>query len=80
MKSEDILQQIHALDQRIEQQPHDDQLFLERGNLYWKLQDWKHTLEDYEVAIRLNPSSPAVELRQMAQQVIAFYHKDRYNP
>lgn len=80
MKNAIVVDQIRQLDQQIVIHPEDDQLWLERGNLYWKLQEWKPALEDYTEAIRLNPQSPAVAMKEMALQIISFYHKDMYNP
>lgn len=80
MTIEEINQRIRELDQLIAQQPTHEELIIERGNLYWKLQDWKHSLEDYDRAISLNPHSPAVEMKRMAMQVIEYFYKDRYNP
>lgn len=76
----EIESRISQLDKLIEEDASNEELWVERGALYWKLQDWKHCIEDYDRAIGLNPRSRAVELRQMAMHTIAFYHKDRYNP
>ncbi len=42
--------------------------------------DWKVCLDSYGEAIKLNPSSEAVELRKMTMSVVEFYNKDQYNP
>lgn len=80
MNREEILLRISQLDQDLAQQPDSEELWIERGKLYWKLQDWQRCLADYDRAIALNPEGAAVTLRQSAMQIISFYHKDRYNP
>ena len=41
------------------------------GNEYRRKGDWKHALD---------PESPAVEAKQMLDDMFAFYCKDMYNP
>ena len=42
--------------------------------------DWKHAIENYNEAIELDPQSPAVEAKQMVENILDFYCKDIYNP
>lgn len=46
----------------------------------WKRQDWKHCLDSYTEAIRLNPQSQAKAKREMVMQILDFYNKDMLNP
>lgn len=80
MNHTEIEECIRRLDQLIAQNPQDEKLWVERGSLYWKLQDWSRCLSDFDHAILLNPNSPAAELRKSVMQIISFYYKDRYNP
>lgn len=80
MNANEIEADIIRLTQSISQSPHDDDLYRQRADLHWKRQDWKSAIDDYTEAIRLNPASPAVQLREMVMQIIAFYNKDIYNP
>lgn len=50
------------------------------GNEYRRKGDWKHAIDNYLEAIALNPESPAVEAKQMLDDMFAFYCKDMYNP
>lgn len=50
------------------------------GNEYRRKGDWKHAIENYLEAIALDPESPAVEAKQMLDDMFAFYCKDMYNP
>ena len=37
-------------------------------------------INNYIQAIQLDPQSPAVEAKQMLDDILNFYHKDYYNP
>lgn len=50
------------------------------GNEYRRKGDWKHAIDNYLEAIALDPESPAVEAKQMLDDMFAFYSKDMYNP
>lgn len=50
------------------------------GNEYRRKGDWKHAIDNYLEAIALDPNSPAVEAKQMLDDMFAFYCKDMYNP
>lgn len=50
------------------------------GNEYRRKGDWKHAIDNYLEAIALDPESPAVESKQMLDDMFAFYCKDMYNP
>ena len=50
------------------------------GNEYRRKGDWKHAIANYLEAIALDPESPAVEAKQMLDDMFAFYCKDMYNP
>lgn len=79
MQGNDIESVIRKLDIDIAAHPTDDNLFYKRGNAYWKLQDWKQCLDNYTEAIRLNPDSPAVSMRNMVRDILQFYNKEMYN-
>ena len=50
------------------------------GNEYRRKGDWKHAIDNYLEAIALDPESPAVDAKQMLDDMFAFYCKDMYNP
>lgn len=50
------------------------------GNEFRRKGDWKHAIDNYLEAIALDPESPAVEAKQMLDDMFAFYCKDMYNP
>jgi len=57
-----------------------EQEYIQQGKEAYAKMDWKTCLDSYAEAIKLNPDSEAVELRKMAQNIIEFYSKDRFNP
>ena len=54
--------------------------FYRLGNEFRKKGDWQQALNNYLEAIALDPESPAVEAKQMLEDILNFYHKDSYNP
>ena len=50
------------------------------GNEYRKKGDWQMALNNYLEAIALDPESPAVQAKEMLDDILNFYHKDYYNP
>lgn len=64
---------------RRNENPDDAEVLYELGCLYWKKQDWKHCLDCYSEAMRLNPDSPASEARKMVLDILQFYNKEMFN-
>lgn len=54
--------------------------FYEQGNAYRKQGNWQEAINSYLKAIELDPESPAVEAKQMLDDIMNYYHKDYYNP
>lgn len=54
--------------------------FYRLGNQYRKEGNWQMALNNYLEAIELDPESPAVEAKEMLENILNFYHKDAYNP
>ena len=57
-----------------------DTVLYRRGNEYRRQGNWKRALECYAEAISLNPESPAVEAKEMLDNIYSFYCRDMYNP
>lgn len=64
---------------RDEDAPSRDEAYYLTGNAYRKKGDWQQALNNYQLAIEINPESPAVEARKTAIDILDFYHKDMYN-
>ena len=52
----------------------------EKGNEYRKQSNCQEAINCYLEAIALDPDSPAVEAKQMLEDILNFYNKDAYNP
>ncbi len=57
----------------------DDTLFYLLGNAWRKKGNWQMAMNNYLEAIQLNPSSPAQQALDIANEILAFYNKDMYN-
>ena len=70
----------HMVCQALEAQPEDATLHYLKGRIGAKRADWQGALNAFNRAIQLDPESPAREARQAIEEILAFYHKDYYNP
>jgi len=52
----------------------------EQGNRARKQGLWHEAINAYIQAIEIDPQSPAVEAKEMLDDIMAFYCKDMYNP
>lgn len=57
-----------------------DEIYTERGLLYWKLGERALAINDYNEAIRLNPDSRAKQVKEATYSILNYYNKDLYNP
>ena len=60
--------------------PMDDVLYYLLGNAWRKKGNWQMAINNYNEAIRINPSSPAAGALEIANNILDFYNKDLYNP
>lgn len=51
-----------------------------RGNAYRQQGNVRMALNSYLEAMELDPDGPAAEAYRHVQELLAFYHKDYYNP
>ena len=56
------------------------QEWYQQGNEWRKTGHFAEAINCYMEAARLDPDSPAVEAKQMLDDIMAFYCKDMYNP
>lgn len=73
------IEQLNQLLEDTSAEKEKDTLYYLRGNAYRKKGDWKRALDNYQLAIDLNPDSPAVQARKMALDILNFYNKDMFN-
>lgn len=51
-----------------------------QGNCFRKEGKWAEAINCYMAAIEQDPESPAVEAKEMLDDILKFYNKDAYNP
>jgi Cytochrome c biogenesis factor len=71
---------ISLLNEYISQHPNSDHAYLLRGDAYRKDSNFREALNNYLMAMELNPDSPARQSHNMLMSIMAFYNKDLYNP
>lgn len=71
---------IARLDVHIAANPGDEEALTLRGMRHWAMNHRSKAINDYLAAIRINPSSRAVEALRQAQAILDFYNKDLLNP
>lgn len=69
-----------AARQALARHPDDAMLHYLLGKACLKTEDWRGALNAFLEAERIDPDSPAVQSRQMVQEILDFYCKDYYNP
>lgn len=76
--SEEAIKELNSLIEDSTFEPKDEVYYL-RGNAYRKHGDWQQALNNYQLAIDLNPDSPAATARQMVVDILNFYDTRVYN-
>jgi len=75
-----ISRAIGCLTELIDANPEDEAAIIERGKLYWRINDRAHCITDYNRAAELNPHGDAPNLLRMTYDILDFYNKDLFNP
>jgi Flp pilus assembly protein TadD len=70
---------IFLLEEFIENNKTSDEAYYLKGNAYRKKGDVRQALNNYLIAIELNPNSPAVIAHNQMISILNFYNKDMYN-
>ena len=70
---------IFLLEEFIEKNKTSDEAYYLKGNAYRKKGDVRRALNNYLIAIELNPNSPAVIAHNQMISILNFYNKDMYN-
>lgn len=50
------------------------------GNKFRKEGNWQEAINNYIMAVELDPQSSAVEAKKMLDDILDYYCKDMYNP
>ena len=51
-----------------------------RGKAYWRLGQHGRAISDYELAVSLDPQSPAAAALEMSRDIMDYYNADLLNP
>ena len=79
LREDNTKQALILLDQYIEANPTSDEAFYLRGNAYRKLEDTQKAINNYLLAVELNPESPALSAYNMMIKILNFYNPDMFN-
>ncbi len=72
---------IAALTAEIGEHPDDPALYIERGKLRYRSNEWGPALNDFNRALQLDPQqTEAREYVRLVQEILAFRYTDLYNP
>ena len=70
-----------ALTAQIAQDPQNTALYIERGKLHYRLNEWGAALNDFNRVLQLDDShAEARQYARMVQEILEFRYKDIYNP
>lgn len=70
-----------ALTAQIAADPENTALYMERGKLHYRLNEWGAALNDFNRVLQADDShAEARQYAQMVQEILEFRYKDIYNP
>ncbi len=75
-----ITAKIAELTAEIAANPADASLLYERGKLYWRKSMRAEAITDFNMAVELDPDSPARIRLEMTNEIMDFYNPDLLNP
>lgn len=81
LKADRPQQAIALLDALLEdgQDENKDEAYYLRGNAYRRSENWREAINNYTRAVELNPSSPALAMRNSCIEILNFFNKDMFN-
>ncbi len=72
---------IALLTARIAEEPQRIELYLERGKLHYRQNEWGSALNDFNQVLQIDPSHvEAKQFSEMVREILEFRYKDIYNP
>ncbi|MBE6181149.1 MAG: nicotinate (nicotinamide) nucleotide adenylyltransferase [Rikenellaceae bacterium] len=73
--------QIATLTARIAENPQDHALYLERGKLHYRQNEWGSALNDFHQVLQIDPDHiEAKQFSEITREILEFRYKDIYNP
>ena len=72
---------LEILDQLIVSNPSDIQSLLLRGRIFYKMQKWGDSMNDYTSVIEIEPENPEAKSGlEMAKSILGYFTPDMFNP
>lgn len=71
---------IKELNEYIDSHPDSDEAFFMRGKLHWRMGDKRQAMNDYNMAVEINPESSATRALENAHAIQSFFNPDLLNP
>lgn len=71
---------IEALSETLRNEPYNENAYVLRGRLWWKLGKRSAAINDYLAAKRLNPEGKGAQMLKATYDILDYYNKDLYNP
>ncbi len=76
-----ISSQIVAINARLDAEPENVELLLQRGQLHYRRNDWGAALNDFNKILKIDPRHrEAHQFAELVQEILSFRYKDIYNP
>lgn len=54
--------------------------YYQQGNAYRQQGLWHEAINSYQLAINLDPNSPAAVAKKMLEDILGYYCKEMFNP
>lgn len=71
---------IEILTEILKSEPYNENAYVLRGRLWWKLNKRSSAINDYLAAKRLNPAGKGAQMLKATYDILDYYNKDLYNP
>ena len=80
IRSNNLQKAIKIATDYLQSHPEESEAYFLRGKAYWRLGDKPSAIADYESAVQLDPTSPAVAALSHSKDIMNFFNPDILNP
>lgn len=80
LKADRLDDALAMLNELIEKNPDNAELFFTRGKTFWRLGERAMATNDYAVSARLCPDGPASKALEHARDIADFFNPEMFNP
>lgn len=74
-----IQESIDYLSHKLSETTDQETIYILLGKAYQKQTNWKEALNNFQLAIDINPNSDAIKMRKMIIDILEFFNKDMFN-